>query len=988
MKIRKNLHIGFITAALAVLSFGFASCGNLSDSAGDTSLIRISLSESEARTAFPSLTAANFSNFKFYGKNLSQNSVADWRQLGESNYASYADLQAVSFEVTKQNWAFKLTAESSGLFYSDEKTGINITDDETNLSFVLKQSSGQTLFGAAEGTAKVVVNFPNNASVEKVTVTVQKSDGTSHIAESEVTASNGSVTYESSLATGQYKLIFQFYGDSNKSVRLGYYMLRVIIAGGAESSSTIEIPSFDAIKSVCYVYDETTSVTYYSRQSPLTIKNDATKTGNLFCGWYTEQNGGGTKINDVSQLAALGDNPSLYAWFLDEKENHTVSQVELSGVAKVGEILTATPKYGSDAFEGVVSYQWYYCDTNSSIENDWRAIEGASNGTYTIPASLNGKYIKVKATQRYTISGSTAPYSAQINNNAVSSAPKGDIARASLSLANLNITYPVALTSGDSPSVAGISVSGTLTGGTNNAIIARSTGTSDGGYTLSLPDTALTSSGNVTVTISAAGYEDITKEVFVTVKAPVPEVSLRTDKDNIPYNEIAFTAPIPSNTQYSVDGGTTWIELTADSFIPPANGKILVKTLGSGTPGETGYIADSDIKEITVSNSNKGEKIVGIKATDGVTVSGTSKVGETLSVNVTGEDDSNLTDSPYITYQWYIADSADGEGSPISGATGKTYTVTPENAGKYIYIKATQTNPATQAQTIKDSPHSGQVANGATNHTGLTVTYPSTQEGALVTGSTIDTSNFVLAGTLTGGSNEVSIPKSTNNGADGGYWISSITPTSLTSSGNVTVTISTNGYENITKEVFVTVKGSTPTAPSLSTDAANISRGNIKFTAADNTLEYSIDGGVTWQNVTDGEFLKPESLYVRKKAAGNPGQTGYVAPSEKVEVTISNSNVGTKVSAKTVTITVESWGADISVEKTESGGTVTLTAAAGYTDYAWDVDNGASLPAGFTADTNVLTITTTSIASGTYRVTVSGTNGGIIYSTGISVVVQ
>lgn len=92
-------------------------------------------------------------------------------QLGESNYASYADLQSASFEVTKQNWAFKLTAESS---------------------------------------------------------------------------------------------------------------------------STIEIPSFDARKSVCYVYDETTSITYYSRQSPLTIKDDVTKTGNLFCGWYTEQNGGGT----------------------------------------------------------------------------------------------------------------------------------------------------------------------------------------------------------------------------------------------------------------------------------------------------------------------------------------------------------------------------------------------------------------------------------------------------------------------------------------------------------------------------------------------------------------------------------------------------------------------------------------------------------------------------------------------------------------------
>ena len=210
----------------------------------------------------------------------------------------------------------------------------------------------------------------------------------------------------------------------------------------------------------------------------------------------------------------------------------------------------------------------------------------------------------------------------------------------------------------------------------------------------------------------------------------------------------------------------------------------------------------------------------------------------------------------------------------------------------------------------------------------------------------------------------------------------------------ITVTVTATADKDSTKtstesySIFIAAQQATPAAPALSTDKENISRGYIKFENANPALEYTTDGGTTWHDVTGAEFEKPASLYVRTKAMGTAGQAGYAASSDMVEVTITDANVGTKVSAKTVTITVESWGAGISVEKTETGGTVTLTAASGYSDYAWDVDNGASLPAGFTASTNVLTITTTSIASGTYRVTVSGSKGGIIYSTGISVVVQ
>lgn len=66
----------------------------------------------------------------------------------------------------------------------------------------------------------------------------------------------------------------------------------------------------------------------------------------------------------------------------------------------------------------------------------------------------------------------------------------------------------------------------------------------------------------------------------------------------------------------------------------------------------------------------------------GVSISGTAKVGETLTANLTPS-------AATVSYQWQKADSADGSYSNIEGATGKTYQLTEAENTKYIKVVVT-----------------------------------------------------------------------------------------------------------------------------------------------------------------------------------------------------------------------------------------------------------------------------------------------------------
>ena len=74
-----------------------------------------------------------------------------------------------------------------------------------------------------------------------------------------------------------------------------------------------------------------------------------------------------------------------------------------------------------------------------------------------------------------------------------------------------------------------------------------------------------------------------------------------------------------------------------------------------------------------------------------VSITGTAQIGKTLTASY------EPASAAGVTYQWYRGDNADftpADGNKISGATGKTYTISGAvNFNKYIKVVATQTNP-------------------------------------------------------------------------------------------------------------------------------------------------------------------------------------------------------------------------------------------------------------------------------------------------------
>lgn len=74
-----------------------------------------------------------------------------------------------------------------------------------------------------------------------------------------------------------------------------------------------------------------------------------------------------------------------------------------------------------------------------------------------------------------------------------------------------------------------------------------------------------------------------------------------------------------------------------------------------------------------------------------VNAQGISSVAQTLTANFEYSDP-NESEMKKAEYQWYYADSQDGELNAIEGATGATYKITPDMLGKYIVVKVRVTN--------------------------------------------------------------------------------------------------------------------------------------------------------------------------------------------------------------------------------------------------------------------------------------------------------
>ena len=89
-------------------------------------------------------------------------------------------------------------------------------------------------------------------------------------------------------------------------------------------------------------------------------------------------------------------------------------------------------------------------------------------------------------------------------------------------------------------------------------------------------------------------------------------------------------------------------------------------------------------------------------ATGTPTISGTARVGETLTADASGiSDDDGITNASF-TYQWISSDGTTD--TDIAGATGATYTLISSDAGKTIKVRVYFTDDGGNAETLTSTP--------------------------------------------------------------------------------------------------------------------------------------------------------------------------------------------------------------------------------------------------------------------------------------------
>ncbi len=130
-------------------------------------------------------------------------------------------------------------------------------------------------------------------------------------------------------------------------------------------------------------------------------------------------------------------------------------------------------------------------------------------------------------------------------------------------------------------------------------------------------------------------------------------------------------------------------------------------------------------------------------ATGAPTVTGTARVGETLTADASGIADADGLDNATFSYQW-LADDAD-----ISGATGNTYTLVAADAGKAVKVRVSFTDDAGHEETL--TSEAMVAVEGLPDVTGVAVTSSPTSGDTYALGETMQvTLTFSEAVDVTG----------------------------------------------------------------------------------------------------------------------------------------------------------------------------------------------------------------------------------------------
>lgn len=274
---------------------------------------------------------ANFKNIYLYGtkSGKSKRTLAG----GTGGFGSLTDLynSLILLEDGAGSYTFELKGSVDGVYFYQKLDNVTIEANKTNtIEFSLSPAQDSTHLDADfsdDGGLSVTVEF-NKTNINKVTATLFNLDKNEEVESKDFTSfSSGSITYKRAasysttasdgrIPTGNYRLTFYFYADSDKRVLVNSIPYVVHVLKGFNSIAEQEI-DLNSVYSITYNRNGGSlaagefEIKKYSRRSNLKLPV-LTKTNCTFLGWYKESEFKNL-VTEVSKTCA--ENLTLYARF-------------------------------------------------------------------------------------------------------------------------------------------------------------------------------------------------------------------------------------------------------------------------------------------------------------------------------------------------------------------------------------------------------------------------------------------------------------------------------------------------------------------------------------------------------------------------------------------------------------------------------------------------------------------------------------------------
>ena len=388
------------------------------------------------------------------------------------------------------------------------------------------------------------------------------------------------------------------------------------------------------------------------------------------------------------------------------------------GTVQVGETLTADISDISDA-DGLTSpghsYQWIR--GNGPVDTD---IEHATAATYTLVTADQGKTIKFRIsfsddagnaealTSEATVEVAAAPNRDATGAPTISGKPQVDqtLAADTSAIADMdgltNVSYSHQWIRNDGE------IDTDIEGATAPA------------YTPLVSDVGKTVKVKVSFTDDRGHEETLTSAATDAVLAAVPTGPLSltvTRGGQIQELDVSWQAPASDGGSDVTGYKVQWKE-AADSWDTAADVSEATVTGTTHTiaelTGEQEYtvrvIATNDVGDGAASSEAKGTPAGGVSeqntesennAPTGVlAISGTARVGETLTVDISGIADADGLTNVSYRYQWMVNYGETDTDTDIDRATGSTYEVSRDNVGKAIKVRVSFTDDADNQETL------------------------------------------------------------------------------------------------------------------------------------------------------------------------------------------------------------------------------------------------------------------------------------------------